>query len=116
MVPFVRIFVGAFVSNSIRHLTHIGTIIITNYKFEHTLKVPGLHFTLISEPALDKSACTITAANGQRNVSYNGHLVLTALLQDGTSVWDPDIAVAAILKDMPPDNLADLWHCHMEVN
>ena len=76
----------------------MGNMLTKNYKFEHTLKVSGLHLTLISVPALDKSGCTITAANGQQSVYDNGQLVFMTLYQDETYVWDPDIAVATILN------------------
>ena len=72
--------------------------------------MPGLLYTLISEPQLDKEGYEMRAKSGKRSFYKDGVLKFTATLKDGTYQLDLPTTRVCAVADAKLDNRADLWH------
>ena len=90
--------------------TEMGVLRLGDLSFSGALRVPGLLFTLISEPQLDQEGYEMRAANGKRSFYKDGVLKFTATLKDGTYQLDLPTTKVCAVADAKLDNKADLWH------
>ena len=106
----VRKVMGALKGGKASYLTEMGVLKLGDLSFAGALHIPGLLYTLISEPQLDKEGYDMVASKGKRSFYKHGVLQFTATLRDGTYQLDMPEAKTCAVADAKFDNLADLWH------
>ena len=102
--------------------THVGTMVLSNgVELEDCLFVPGLMWTLISEPRIEQEGGSMASAKGTRTIfDASGALIISAALTENTYLLSQQTYPISYveqanyaLADAPIANTADLWHCRL---
>ena len=101
---------GALRGGKPAYSTEMGTLALGGLRFSNALHVPGLLYTLISEPQLDREGYEMRSSGGKRCFYKDGDLKFTATLKDGTYQLDIPQDHAMAIADAKITNQADLWH------
>ena len=102
--------------------THIGTLVLSNgVELQDCLFVPGLMWTLISEPRIEMEGASMTSSKGIRKIfDSDGKLIISAHMHQHTYLLDRSTTPISYaetsnyaIADARVTNTADLWHCHL---
>ena len=102
--------------------THVGTLVLSNgIELTDCLFVPGLMWTLISEPRIEMDGGSMTSSKGVRHIfDSDGKIMIIAHMDNHTYLLDKystrvsySEASNYAVADAKYANTADLWHCRL---